>query len=321
MNTLHHTAEQLYDRALADWYAQYRRYRRFIDRRTADQQLNYWRSQARAVLDMGKNGYRLTLKELGLTSAGLAQLEHCARGQPEVVIADIDRNGFLLSHFGPIADMPATNQHNYLPRRRFEIQLVAREGYAGVRKSYGGSKQHFVNELKILHTLVAARCHVPAIMAIDFDVLALTMSYIGGSVLKDQLALRGARLYSDGPGNRAGRGLRERYRVRARRAGEGTRVLAEVVDQQFLRELFQELCRIHQAGVLDLDVKYGNIIKEIKTQRPYWIDFEHATLYTKLSPNAFRILSRRDVIKFNQFFGTTMRAAVPLPPIVSKEST
>ncbi len=301
---LDRSISRLYDRAVANWYEWYRHSRKFIDRHSVNQQFEYWRSQEAAVLRVGENGYRLELKQLGLSPPSLARLEEQLHDSPEVVIADIDRNGFLQSYFGPIANTPAIDKDKYLPRRRFQVQVVARNGYAGVRKSYRGSKQHFVNELKILHTLVAAGCHVPAIMAVDFDNLTITFSYIAGHVLKQDLASRGAQLYSVKLGKAAGLGLSERRRVREKRAREGTRVLADVVGEQFLERLFQELCRIHDAGVLDLDIKYGNIINESKTKQPYWIDFEHATLYPKQSSRAFQILSNRDIIKFNQFFGT-----------------
>ena len=292
-------------RVLASWYAQYRRYKRFAERLTVEQELKYWRSQELAVLRAGKNGYRLRIRQLGLTPEDLARLE--AQAGQEVVIADIDKNGLWLSYVGPIQHAPTVTQDRYLARRRFQVQVVARDGYIGVRKSYRGSKINFVRELKILHYLGAADCHVPAILDVDFEHLTLTTSYIAGRVLKDELAARGAQLFSQKLGSAQGPRASARGQIRSRRAQEGRRVLSQVLGQPIIEKLYQELCEIHAAGVLDVDVQYGNIIIEKQTKQPYWIDFEHATFYPKLSQRAFNFLRTANIAKFNSLFGTDKR--------------
>ncbi len=307
---LRRLASSVYRLALTNWYMQYRRYFKFKQRRAVEQELAYWRAQESKVLQVGEKGYRLKVQELGLSPEHLARLDkEQARGP--VVLGDIDKNGLLLSYFGPIASVPTVAMDQYVERRRFRVQLVARDGYVGVRKSYADRKVNFVNELKILHHLGEAGCRVPAIMAVEFDDLSLTISFIAGRVLKEELAARGAKLYSSIPGKPEGPKPDERRRARATRADEGRRRLAEVVDKPFVEMLYQELCSIHAAGVMDIDIKYGNVIIEARTQQPYWIDFEHATFYGDLDRGAFEILRRRDINKFALFFGADGQVHAP----------
>ncbi|MBI4787782.1 MAG: hypothetical protein HY782_12120 [Chloroflexi bacterium] len=298
---------------LTAYYAQYRRYKRFVERLGVAREFQYWRSQKDSVLRTGEAGYRLKVTDLGLTPECLAQLQGQERSE-EIVIADIDKNGLWLSYVGPIENAPTVAPDHYLARRRFPVQVVACDGYVGVRKSYRGAKTNMVRELKILHHLGAAGCHVPALLNADFENLTLTTSYIAGRALKQELAARGANLFSRQPGKAAGPSALQRGRIRNHRAQEGRRVLSAIVGQPFIEMLYQELCAIHTAGVMDVDVKYGNIIVERQTGEPYWIDFEHASYYPNLSPHAFRSLRKPDAHKFNLFFGAKKRTcAIKLP--------
>lgn len=302
-----------YGKAVTNWYMQYRRYKKLSERLGVEQEFSRWHSRRPELLAVGQNGYHLKVTELGLRPENLARLEEQAHDGQAVVIADVDRNGLLLSHFGPIENARMVTSEEFLARTRFPVQVVAVDEYVGVRKRYVGAKQSFVNELRILHCLGLAGCHVPAILAVDFENLSLTVSYIAGRVLKEELAAHGAELFAKNPDKKHGSALSERPEIRSRRAREGKRLLDAVVDDQFIEGLYQELCTIHAAGVLDIDIKYGNIIIEKRTGQPYWIDFDHATYYPRLSARAFRILTARDIYKFNLFFGTNKRNPVKRP--------
>lgn len=303
-NPLHSVFVAVSQKALTKWYLQYQRYQKLIDRLTVHQQFAYWRARQCELLATGKLGYRLKLQELGLTAECLTLLQEKHANGQTVVIGDIDKNGAMLSYFGPIRDVPTVTADKFLERRRFKVQLVAHQGYVGVRKTYVGRRINFVNELKILATLGAHGCCVPAIMEVDFDNLTLTLSYIAGQVLRDELALRGAHLHAQQSAKSANFDPRVRDHVRTERAEEGRRFLAQVVDAAFIEKLYSQICLMHAAGVLDIDIKYGNVIIEKYTRQPYWIDFDHATLYPKLNATAFQVLARRDIHKFNLFFGT-----------------
>ena len=144
-------------------------------------------------------------------------------------------------------------------------------------------------------------------MAVDFDSLSLTVSYIAGNVLREELAACGAQL-DIRVGKRDGSQSGEQLHVRGERTKEAKRVMADVVDERFITRLSQELRRIHAVGVLDVEIKYGNIAVNRQTGQPYWIDFDHATLYPRLNRPIFEILRRQDLSKFNLFFGADRRA-------------
>ncbi|GAH53594.1 unnamed protein product, partial [marine sediment metagenome] len=86
-----------------------------------------------------------------------------------MVIAEIDEDGFLLSHFGVIRNAPTVSEKQFLVRKHHNLKLVAINGYVGVKKDYKGDKVSFVNEIKVLHCLGLTGRNVPAIMDVDFD--------------------------------------------------------------------------------------------------------------------------------------------------------
>jgi hypothetical protein len=221
-----------------------------------------------------------------------------------VVIGDIDQDGYLLSRVGPLENAPTIPGERFLARMRHDLKVVAIDGFVGVKKDYRGDRLRFVKEARNLHRLGLEGCNVPAILDLDVDRLTLTISYILGSVLREELANRGAALRDrelrqnpeylslPKPG-------RESMRVR-----EGRRVLDKVVGAQFVDGLFAELRRIHAAGLEGNDIKYGNVIKEKRTGQPYWVDFEEPIFRRPRGGFCGSLLRDRDIEKFNLFFGT-----------------
>jgi tRNA A-37 threonylcarbamoyl transferase component Bud32 len=281
-----------------------RRLALFWLKRNLDKEIRGLVEQKDEILQVGRQGYRITIKELG---PGRQQLESVAEmGQEgsEVVIGDIDQDGYLLSHVGPLENAPTIPSEQFLARMRHDLKLVVVGGYVGVKKDYRGNRLRFVKEIKNLHRLRLAGCNAPAILDIDVDRLTLTISYILGSVLREELAKRGAALRDrelrQSPEYiRLAKPERESMRIREARS-----VLHKVVDDRFIDSLFAELSKIHGAGVVGNDVKYGNVIIERRSGQPYWVDFEEP-LYDKswnsLCPGTLR---DRDIERFNRFFGT-----------------
>ena len=73
--------------------------------------------------------------------------------------------------------------------------------------------------------------------------------------------------------------------------------------RQFIELIFSELNKIHSARFIWNDIKYGNIIIEEQSGKPYLIDFDWALRFSELGKKAFKILSNRDIEKFNTCFG------------------
>ncbi len=270
----------------------------------ADEEMQYWRQNKEELLRLGKSGYRIKIEDLGLNQEKLELLKKTQQQSDEVAIAEIDQDGFLLSHFGLIRNVPTVSEKQFLVRKRSSLKLVAINGYVGVKKDYKGNKLSFVNEIRALYNLGLAGCNVPAIMDVDFDNLTLTLSYILGSVLREELAKRGAVLRDRDVDNNPDFVRLNPKEKRLKRIQEGKRVLYNVIDSQFVEDLFTELNKIHASGFILNDIKYGNIIIEKKSGKPYLIDFEAVRRYPNLGKNSFRILRNQNIKKFNLHFDT-----------------
>lgn len=271
---------------------------------SAEKEIRYWQQNKEELLRLGKRGYRIKIEDLGLNQEKLELLKKVQQQSHEVVIAEIDEDGFLLSHFGVIRNAPTVSQNQFLVRKHFNLKLTVIDGYVGVKKDYKGDKVSFVNEIKVLHCLGLTGCNVPAIMDVDFDNLTLTFSYILGRVLREELARSGAVLRDrDVDNNSDFLGL-DPTEKRLKRIQEGKRVLHNVIDSQFVESLFTELNKIHASGFILRDIKYGNMVIEKKSGKPYLIDFEGARHYPNLGKHSFKILRDRDIEKFNLLFDT-----------------
>lgn len=244
------------------------------------------------------------------------RIDRARRSQPallEIVIADIDQDGFLCSRIGALHDVPTVTRHRFTPRARFDLTVVDVRGGLRVKKHFKGDVVAFLAELEAGRDLHAAGCRVPAIMSVDFDELTITSEFIPGRVVREELAQRGATVRDrDVAVDPAFRGLRPAQR-RNKSRDEGRAVLGRVMDGRTVELLFSEIRKIHEAGYVLHDVKFGNVILEASTGEPYLIDFDRARRYPELGRLSRRFLRDRDYQKFNAHFGTqklTQRRAV-----------
>ena len=269
-------------------------------------ELRQWQSIKEKLLNVGAKGYKTKIEDLGLSQKKLEILKKMQQKTREVVIAEIDQDGFLLSNFGPIRNTPTISKEQFLARKRSNLKVVSINGYVGVKKDYLGNKLSFVRELRALHSLGLAGSNVPSIIDVDFDNLTLTFSYILGPILREELAKRGAVLRDrdvDSNPNYTYLNSKERW---AKRLQEGKRVLYDVIDSQFVKSLAYELRKVHASGFMLNDIKYGNIVIEKRSGKPYLLDFELSTHYSKSKNIYFRILSDEDIEKFNLHFNTQL---------------
>lgn len=250
-------------------------------------------------------GYRIALASLS------PQLEEICRplrrvGE-EIPLASIDQDGLLCPRFECFWEAPRIHRSGFLPRNRFELMVVDRDGWVGVRKDFRGDKVAFSNELEAGLDLLGEGCHVAPIFAADFEKLTITFAYIDGIVVREALAQAGAPLRDrDVPPN-LGR-LRYRKFERERQA-VGRRLVDKVLDHKTVLRLGDALLAIHRAGYTLEDVKYGNVIIEAVTQTPYFVDCERALPLRSLSRATALYVRDRDAEKLNRLFGTTLLTA------------
>jgi hypothetical protein len=250
------------------------------------------------------------------TIVGADRIDRSRRSQSnadQVVIADIDQDGFLCSRVGRLHDVPTVARNRFAPRVRFDLTVVDVRGGLGVKKHFKGDVVAFLAELEAGHDLHAAGCRVPAVLNVDFDELTITSEFIPGRVVREELARQGATVRDrDVDLDPAFRGLRPAQR-RTKSRDEGRAVLGRVMDRENVELLFSEIRKIHEAGYVLHDVKFGNVILEAVTGEPYLIDFDRARRYPEFGWLARRLLRDRDYQKFNAHFGTqklTHRRAV-----------
>ena len=279
--------------------------RRVVERRrrgTAAADLARWRSRREEVLRVAHVSAPRT--DSLVDPEVLDRIRAAEGGEREIVLADIDQDGFLLSRVGALRGASIVAPDRFVPRARYDLTVVALEGGVGVKKHFKGNVPAFVAELAAGHDLRRAGCRVPAILDVDFDGLTITFEYLPGPVLREELAQRGALLRDrDVDAHPELRGLRRRQR-RDRCIEEGRAVLDDVLDPEAIDRLFAELRKIHTAGYVLHDLKFGNVILDPSSGEPYFIDFDRARSYPDVSPLAFRFLRDRDYEKFNAHFGT-----------------
>jgi len=287
----------------------------------AKRDLACWSSRKSELLINRNNAIRI--EELGLNENNLKLVKENLEKTKQVVIANIDQDGFFLSHFGPIDGVPCVSQENFFPRKRLPIDLVTIDGLVGIRKNYrdqmtntskGSSTERkarlknykilFLREIEALYFLTRAGCNVPAIMDVDFRNCSLTFSYIPGKVLREELASSGAILRDrDVDKNLQFNQLPPEAR-KFKRIEEGRKYLRHSINEEFIEKLFDQVRKIHSAGFRINDIKYGNVIIEKKTGNPYLIDFESSENLIGLGHYLARVLYDDDVEKFNLLFGT-----------------
>jgi len=264
-------------------------------------------SSRKSELVINRNN-TIRIEELGLNENNLKLVEENLEKTKQVVIANIDQDGFFLSHYGPIDGVPCINQENFLPRE-CPIDLVTIDGMVGIKKNWDpmtnkNYKISFLREIEALYFLTRAGCNVPTILDVDFQNFSLTISYIPGKVLREELASNGAILRDrDVDGNLKFIRLSKVER-KIKKIEEGRKYLRNVVDEEFIEKLFNQIRKIHSAGFRINDIKYGNIIIEKKTGTPFLIDFEASENLTGLGHYISGILYNNDIDEFNLLFGT-----------------
>ena len=254
---------------------------------------------------LAQDSYRVTLAEL------CPELDKICRPlrRPgvEITLADIDQDGFLRPRFERFWAAPCVDADAFLPRSRFELAVVDRDGWVGMRKDFRGSKIAFVNELEAALDLTAAGCHVPAVLGVDFERLSITFAYINGVVVREALAKAGAPMRDRDV--RPSRSPLAYRRIQQERRAAGRRLVDKVLDPETIARTGRALLAIHRAGYTLEDVKYGNVIIEGRTNTPYFVDCEGALPLRQFSRMTTIYLRDRDADKLNQLFGINLFTA------------
>jgi len=225
-------------------------------------------------------------------------LERLRSDDCEMVIADLDQDGAIASRFGKIEGVPTISRTDFLPRSGCGVRLVDLNGRIGIRKEFGTRRGRFVQELEALIALERFGCPVPRVMNVDWDEQSITMTFIRGQPVRELLALAGAKIRDRDDPRPYSRSI-DRERIRAGRAQ-----LAKVLSRSQIDAVAAALASIHEAGFAIEDVKFGNIIIEEGTGKPFFVDLERALPTSSLPRPLAAYLHDIDLRKFDEHFTT-----------------
>ena len=282
---------------------------------SAKHDLANWNSQKTKIIS--GNDDILDITGIGLHETGLNLVKEKLKETKSLVIANIGRDGSFLSYFGPIDGVRCVRQENFLPHDRFKLDLVTINGMVGIKKSYNGSDISFLHEIEALHFLRIAGCNVPSILDADFKNSSLTVSYIPGTTLNEQLRLQGDVLRAVDPDENSRFMQLSPEKRRSEEPDKGKKYLLDSVNGVFIEKLFDQVIKIHSAGFVLNASTFGNVLIERKTGNPCLFDFESSDNFTGSGHTVFRAISDSDIEKFNSYFGTDKPTYRRLRKIIS----
>jgi hypothetical protein len=225
-----------------------------------------------------------------------ARLASSREPNRELVIGDFDQDGGILPRFGKMDGLPVIDPSKFLPRSGCPVRLVDLNGRVGVRKEFRNVGR-FVQELEALMQLEACGCPVPELMNVDWDEHFITTAFVPGNVVRELLALAGAKVRdrdSEGSYSRA----RDRERIRS-----GREYVRKIMSRSDISEVAAGLQSIHSAGFVLEDVKFGNIILKADSREPLFLDLERALPISALPDWLSDYLKQIDLRKFREQFG------------------
>ena len=266
----------------------------------AKKKVSYWEQNKENLFFVENGKYKKQIEELDIIpDKTRIQIRKMHQQEIEIILAEIDHDGDMHFYENIVPNDP---EMVFRKRRKNCLYLVSLNGYIGVKKEFD-NESLFINELEALQRLAGTNCKVPSILEIDLKKLSITFTYVMGEILRDKLALAGARVRArdiyDHPDFK---GLNHEQK-KEKRITEGRKYLDQVVDPGFIESLYEDLNMMHVQRIVYNDIKYGNVVIENDSGKPYWIDLDSSLVHT-FSGLKHRVVSDIDVEKFNLHFNT-----------------
>ena len=202
----------------------------------------------------------------------------------EVVLARVDNDGRALGLFGPLPGWSMVEESDFVPRRRFPIELILDpDGFVLVRKRYPGQPEAFWREvLPLVH--LADEATVPNLARFDERTLTVDRHLLRGETVRDRLVASGADILSV---NTQADGELQRLDAASRLEAVWRRAyshLDRALPGGFVDRLEEAMNGLHRAGVTGFSLTYGNVVVEEdgdRGARPALLDFDHAMLHPR----------------------------------------
>jgi tRNA A-37 threonylcarbamoyl transferase component Bud32 len=252
-----------------------------------------------------RNGYLSNISDLNLDNLTVIKIRSMIEKKEEIILADIDQDGFFLSRIGKIPGLPCIKKKDFQKRKRLQVQLVIYKGLPGIKKHFKENILGFFKELTALYHLGKLGCNVPALLNANLNNKSIICSFIPGLIVREALAKHGALLRDrdvDSKNNMFSQ--TEKNQMWLYRIKQGLAYIEDALSKEFCHQVVKEINKIHLGGFVLNDIKYGNIIIEKKTKKPFFIDFEYADYFPGVKKSAMRLLSENDdyLIRLH-FFG------------------
>lgn len=270
----------------------------------SDREFCSFRSKKTDILKFKETGPRVFIEEIGLKQEWNKKIYTDIVNSAEYMLGEFDQDGYVLPNLVPIQAIPTIDKEHFLPRKKFRIFFVSVNRRLGVKKDYMGDSISFINELKIYSRLLGKDISIPAILDVNYDHLSITFSYIRGPTIRESLYNIGAVLLDRDV--EANNGLdmtpdENRWLIQTENKSGS---LFSVIDSEFIEGLFLEVKKIHDCDVYIRDVKYGNIIIEALSHKPYLIDFESSRDLSTFGKYVKKIQKEQEMKLFNNLFFT-----------------
>jgi tRNA A-37 threonylcarbamoyl transferase component Bud32/2-polyprenyl-3-methyl-5-hydroxy-6-metoxy-1,4-benzoquinol methylase len=264
-----------------------------------------WLSKKEEIIASGRTSEWTPIDVLGLEVDAVKMILHELEHAKEVILAHVDQDGYFLGLRGPMGNVPQVSEQEFMKRKMFTIDIVALQGgRLGTRKNYRGDRHAFLNELKALHALRNKGLNVPRILDVDFNAPALVITYIAGDIIRERLMKAGVMLRDRDVEHSAELKKMSPFERRLFFIKQGKKRLSSIVDDKFVDAILDLLKKIHSAGIVYGDIKYGNIVIHKTTGKPWLIDFHLSMLFSKPKGSLFRKWRDADIELFNLHFDT-----------------
>lgn len=247
-----------------------------------------------------KNGSYIFLKEFISDNDKYEQIKRELPMRDEFLLGDIDQDSRVLSYNGALPYFENITKDKFLPRVRYNLQIVALNinnfYIIAVKKSFGKDRLNFMKETFILDRL--SLCNVPKILKLDVANNNIYMSLIPGISLRDALWGKGAKVKDKDYIDMKRQKNITNSEVNKMKLAEGKKFISQVLDENFIKNLYAQLKNINLSDIVLEDIKYGNIIKNDNNE-PFFVDFHSAKIINYPKSMQAKYLINREIKAIN----------------------
>lgn len=237
----------------------------------------------------------------------------------EIILGHIDNDGRVLGQYGPLPETQSISAAEYVPRRRFPLDIVLLDGIILIRKDFRHDRKRFLQEWFNL-SLLASHANIPHVYRVDEERNIIYKALILGRTVRDILVAAGANiLSSDTDQDPSLSGLAPTERLHAVLA-RGTALLERCFPVSFFQQMEQQIDAMHRCGVVKLSLTFGNIIVDHQG-RPWFIDLENSFALQRASGSIFRRLRDQDRQKYNRIYGREILTEATARRELKRQST